>query len=549
MVVHVQLVEPGLYAAIQGIAGLYALLANCNRVNAFITPIIDLSDPGLFGNDAAEDETPELLSSYFVEKAEFRRFYSVNTPLAIVRARKGIGKSALLAHVAHQVRTGDRKTVVVQVKGSDLTGMGEFLSSDPSVLVNQWQQVICSQINVEIGRRVGFAFTDTSMALVESAELAGFRSRNLVGALIERLKVKAKFDHAEVDIVKPPAGKPSYLLDNFARENKGVNVWVVVDDIDATFTNSDQMRVKAATFFSACRKLVSDVQGVRIRAAVRTDVWTEIRRTDEALDKCEQYIVDLAWDRDEISTIILMRVLSYLRRLQPDNPRFQRWTLGRQSSKISDLIFPAMVKWGEFVIPTPHAISRLAVNRPRWATQLCRLSGSHAHRLGTKIDMNSIWEALPRFGQLRLDDLYREHGHQFAHLQSLIECFADGYRRYTTAELTRWITKRMRIDTSHLSDDPGLQLNGNRISRVLELCHFLYKIGFIYGVKQQSDELGHYTYYEDRPELLQNPSNVDDGLIWEIDASYRKVLRIKRDYHPNHDRKSKSTATLDPNQP
>ena len=42
----------------------------------------DLIDPELFGNEAGEDEDSEVLSSYFVEKSDFERFFSANTRLA-----------------------------------------------------------------------------------------------------------------------------------------------------------------------------------------------------------------------------------------------------------------------------------------------------------------------------------------------------------------------------------------------------------------------------------------------------------------------------------
>jgi len=47
----------------------------------------DLADPELFGNEAGEDETPEVLNSYFVDKPEFIRFFSEQQRLCFVRAR------------------------------------------------------------------------------------------------------------------------------------------------------------------------------------------------------------------------------------------------------------------------------------------------------------------------------------------------------------------------------------------------------------------------------------------------------------------------------
>jgi hypothetical protein len=45
----------------------------------------DLINPDLFGNDAGEDEQPEVLNSYFFEKQEFLPFFSLDRKLVFVR--------------------------------------------------------------------------------------------------------------------------------------------------------------------------------------------------------------------------------------------------------------------------------------------------------------------------------------------------------------------------------------------------------------------------------------------------------------------------------
>jgi hypothetical protein len=45
----------------------------------------DLINPELFGNEAGEDEVPEVLNSYFLEKPEFHPFFSASTRLQFVR--------------------------------------------------------------------------------------------------------------------------------------------------------------------------------------------------------------------------------------------------------------------------------------------------------------------------------------------------------------------------------------------------------------------------------------------------------------------------------
>ncbi len=497
---------------------------------------IDLTDPYLFGNDAGEDEDPDFLASYFVEKPSFRVFTNPSAKIAIARARKGLGKSALLSKVARQIAIHDTTSIVIFVRGSDLTGLGEFSSSDPSFLVNQWQQVVCSRINIEIGRRLNLALDDISMTMVESSELAGLRGRNLIGSLLDRLKTKFKFAMAEVSVEKLQQTNPLFLLQNHADNASEMNVWIFIDDIDSTYIDNENLRLKIATFFSAMRKLVTDVKGVSIRASVRTDVWTEIRRIDESLDKCEQYMVDILWSYTEFTRILVNKLHAYVKRTFPDSTEAAHWTPENNATEILGLVFSRKIPWGNSSLPTERAIHILAAGRPRWAGQLCRLAAEETARQHTRREGESrlsnhlitgaAFRAVMRhYGQYRLDDLYREHRHQFSALQSLIECFAGGQTIYTTDLLRqRILAMYMQQD----SDKPQMPiLYGRELRSELELCQFIYKIGFLHGRDDNDKKPLSFVYYEDRQDLLSNSNNFDDGMSWEIHPSYRTALNIK----------------------
>lgn len=64
---------------------------------------IRLTDPHLFGNDAAEDEDAEIFASYALERPELGDFTSPSRRICIARAYKGEGKSALLRLSARQI--------------------------------------------------------------------------------------------------------------------------------------------------------------------------------------------------------------------------------------------------------------------------------------------------------------------------------------------------------------------------------------------------------------------------------------------------------------
>ena len=471
----------------------------------------DLINPDLFGNDAGEDEHPEVLNSYFIDKQEFLPFFSPDRKLGFVRSRKGMGKSALLSEAMYRRQLSDEGELLLYVKASDLIALQVVDTSSPAALVHGWQQRMCSRINLELGSTLRFAVSDDATTLVEGAELTGFRGRNLVGALLDRLKIKAagfELSRERVDI-----GDSQALLRRFS-ERKDIKAWLYVDDVDATFLNTDAERLKVSTFFSACRNLANSVEGLNIRASVRTDVWSIVKQHDEALDKCEQYMLDLKWSTEESGRIIEKKISAFYLRTHGAIP---------ETRSTTRLVFKEPFPWGRRLLSAFRPIHILSAGRPRWATQLCRIAGGHAYQLGHNlIGMGDIKSSLKEYGQSRLSDLYKEHRHQCAEIEILVETFAGGPAQFTTDLLL----DRVR---THIIAKHGMPvLDGISIQpREMAVGHFLFRIGFINARDENVDDgpLG-FIRFEDRPQLLSSNQNRDDGLPWEIHPSYRTVLRI-----------------------
>lgn len=477
----------------------------------------DLIADDLFGNEAGEDEDPAVLSSYFVEKAEFQKFYDATSKLGIVRARKGVGKSALLKQSFLRAQQNDPESILIYVKGSDLIALQPIEAVAPSELVYAWQQRICSRINLEISNRLQLAFSDDAITLIESTELAGFTGKNIVAVLLDRLKTKIGQELTDIAIIDPAA-----MLERFVSKTDH-HVGIYIDDIDATFINTEVEKLKVSTFFSACRDLLNAVNGLVIRASVRTDVWALIRQHDEALDKCEQYSLDLRWSNKESEEILARKIIGYFKRKDPSNYYIKHLQFDPENSfPVLSLVFSGSYWWGNHPVPPDRPIVVLSAGRPRWAAQLCKMAANVAYKAGAnKIIQSNIQTVMRAYGQARIDDLYREHRHQTSDMERLLECFAGGKSRYTTSELLQLVTDR--IIKYH-----GMpKIDGTRpIRGSLDIAHFLYRIGFISGRDQRGKVLD-FVRFEDRPNLLTSSVNLDDGLEWEIHPSYRGVLRLE----------------------
>ena len=482
----------------------------------------DLIHAELFGNEAGDDEDKEVLDSYFLDKQEFDNFYSPTTKIAFVRSRKGVGKSALLrqTHFTRQ-KQSDAGELLIYLKASDLIAIQEISTSSPNDLIYGWQQRICTQINRELGASLSLGFSDDSMMLIESAELSNFRNKNLVSALIDRLRFKGL--GVEIDRSRPAISDSQALLTR-VMEKKDILVWIFIDDIDATFLNTEHERLKASTFFSACRNLSNTVEGLCIRASVRTDVWSVLAQYDEALDKCEQYMLDLTWSTIETGKIIDNKILSYFSRYYPDDPKFQALQKAPDGHVIRNIVFHEPFPWGaRRSLESFRPIHILSAGRPRWAAQLCKLSGKEAfNKRARLISIGHVRAVLREYGRKRLDDLYKEHRHQCPTLQNLVESFSGGPRRFNTDSLLDFVADKIIRKFGLPLIDGVTPARG-----AVAVAHFLFRIGFI-AARDDSDATGlGFIRFEERPNRLSTDANLDDGLEWEIHPSYRQVLRIK----------------------
>lgn len=481
----------------------------------------DLINPELFGNEAGDDEDLDVLNSYFLDKPEFGRFYSPHTRLAYVRSRKGVGKSALLKQTLFLRKEANAGEILIYVKAADLIALQDVKSSSPDELLYGWQQRICSQINLELGSTLRYGFTDDSMLLIESAEIAGFRNRNIVSALFDRLKIKGL--GAEIDRTRLTAVDHQAVLKRVLG-NQEVTVWLFVDDVDATFVNTEHERLKASTFFSACRNLVSSVKGLCIRASVRSDVWSVLAQHDEALDKCEQYMLDLAWSTTESGRILENKIISYFSRYYSDDTRFTSLQPETDGYKIRKIVFNEPFQWAGRRLESYRPIHILSAGRPRWAAQLCKLAGRDAYdKSFPLISIGHIRAVLRNYGQFRVSDLYKEHRHQCPTLQNIIESFSGGVYRFTTNELIDHVVEKIirRVGVPVID---GI----NSEKGALSVAHFLFRCGFI-AARDETDVTGlGFVRYEERPNLLTSNINLDDGMSWEVHPSYREVLRINK---------------------
>lgn len=377
---------------------------------------------------------------------------------------------------------------------------------------------ICALVNRRIGAELNLAFGDDAITLVESAELDGFKSRNLVSALTDRLR---KLIPQQATTEKIHATNEIELLKRF----DGKKVWFLVDDLDATYQRTAHENLELSTFFSACRYLAAQVTGINFRITMRTDVWPLIRRFDESLDKFEQYVHDITWSQADFRTLLSKRI-----RYQMDLLKIEISLLPQYSTEIEieehyvNQIFEARTLWNNSERPMYQIIYTLSYHRPRWAIQLCKFAQEEAIRekqgLIAKQHIDAVWG---KYGRKRISDLIAEHKHQCRDVEELINSFRGAERRMTRDELILWITNHI---TSHLSP----VIEGKSVKSPLDIAHFLFRLGFVVARAEKEDQGQGYEHYffADMPDFLSSRTNQDFGVSWEIHPCYRQALDIQK---------------------
>ena len=473
-----------------------------------------------FGNEAGDDATAHELFSYFVEQDTFAPFLSHRKRLLVATARRGVGKSALLRWIGHKLQQDAGGDLIISIRGADLVRERFGLTGQlrtPNDYIHDWMIRICSLINRYLAKEIGFAMSDDSISLVETAEIEGFKSRNIVGCLIDRLqtllekgrttnKIKTK---SEVELLKRVA------------TGRDRRVWLIVDDLDATFQNTPEEKQSLGTFFSACRYLARDVEGLNFRIAIRTDVWPFIRRDDEASGKLDQYREELAWKESEFLKLLAFRVRSGL--LEDCGysgipiPEEQ----GEQSQLVDRLFMPQM-QWGTKEVNTYKLLYTLSYERPRWAIQLCKLAQKAALRnqrqLIVRDDIHEVWG---EYGAKRIDDLVAEHKHQCPEVEEILTAFRGCERLLSRSSLLTWIK-------NHISTHLDVSIDGTRIREPIPIARFLYRIGFFVARSENDDSSYEHYRFDQMPDFLSARTNDDFGVKWEIHPCYREALDIKK---------------------
>jgi hypothetical protein len=263
---------------------------------------------------------------------------------------------------------------------------------------------------------------------------------------------------------------------------------------------------------------------LRIRAAVRPNVWTTLKLEFEALSHLEQYTRDLVWDEDGARRLLAKRIEGFLRltgkwdQVKGSLPSES----GARERLLISLVFEETIPWGKRTRPVHVALFTLSKHRPRWMIELCKIAAARAvAQRRTLILHDDVMADLASFGNRRIEDTSAEFGAQCPELGELIAAFRREPEQLTTDQLLSTIQNKI---LTHLTPRIVGAL-GKATS--LDVAAFLFQIGFFFGRQDFSDGSYEHITYSQRPHLFKARSSLDDGLIWEIHPVFRQALEMR----------------------
>ncbi len=470
-----------------------------------------------FGNEAADDVNPEELASYFVEHDSFKKFLEPKNKILVATAKKGMGKSALLQWIKYNLSKSEPEALLIKVRGVDLVRSKFNLShklETPNDYIRDWMVRICGLVNRDLALKLKIALTDDQITLVECAEIEGYKSRNLVGCLLDRFRKIL----GDLTPDKLPIKNEIEML----KRSQDKRLWILVDDLDATFQMSPSASLELSTFFSACRYLVQDLKDIYFRVTMRTDVWTVIRRLDESLDKMEQYVDEILWYQPDFRKLLSKRIETQICSFNPNFPFKKQFMDAEERDEfIIHQVFVPKMTWGEKEIHTYKILYTLSYERPRWAIQLCKLSQDRALKMNSPmINRDHITDIWGEYGKKRIADLVAEHKHQCEQIEELLNSFRGCNRLMSRDELFSWINNRV---SNHID----VKIEGQNTRNPRDIARFLFRLGFILARSDSETNYEHYSF-DQMPDFLSSRTDDDFGLKWEIHPCYREALDIKK---------------------
>ena len=481
----------------------------------------------LFGHEDAGKEDEGRLTSYYYKTVQYEEVMS-DIDLQIVIGEKGTGKSALLKMA--YIENSNSDIAPIWIRLDDLTELYDEIleAEDLYRLKTLWKRAIGKLVIMKLAAHMSFVMWEDYERALQWAYQSGYASPDFISATARILK--PMYDkYVELDKESASCGEHHTLKRMI--ENKKVRLYFDDFDLDWQGKKSDVLRIKSLLL--SLSDMTSDMDGLSVRIALRTDVY-EMIRNEEFSDKLESSIIKCKWNNQEILKTLAKRICSYFGEPFDESETEDKKTAQYNIAKYFNFIFIPKFDQSTRVwanAPTHRVIYSLIRRKPRDMVKLCQSVSEVAYRKHlSKIDASCFLDVLENYSRERLKDLINEYSNQCPDLQNLLLRMAPTQAEFRSKAIERYVytTDQLYAKIKNIQSNLNIRIYQEDreclwIADFHQVAHFLYKIGFITGRKRNDTGKIDRVYYDDSPYLLI--ANVGDrGYSWEIHPAYRGAL-------------------------
>lgn len=457
----------------------------------------------LFGPEAAEDEAPDRLKSYYFKSDVYEKVHN-ELPLRILVGHKGIGKSATFKVSFEENKS--RKHVVVWIRPDDIM---ELCQEPASLLqmIRDWKNGLSKIIYTKVLEGLGLPLDS---ALSQPINYAGHILTKIANVLKDKITQSADLDVLQSDIIN-----------GYLKVNK---IFVYIDDLDRGWKGLESDIQRISALLNAARDLSNDNPGLCIRISLRSDVYFLVRTSDESTDKIESSVIWYTWTQHQILCMLAKRVQAFRNAKISDKQllRLPQFKIATYFSDIFDDRFHASGKWSD--IPTYKMLASMIRRRPRDLVKLCTLSARTAYENNhEKIQSDDWLDNFDYYSQERIQDTVNEYKSELPDIERLLLGMKPSNRERHTSEEFIYTTDELLKKIDIITGKTPFRFSKGKVASSQELAAFMYKINFLVARKNiEGTDVINRRYFEDQKYLSNR--FVDFGYKWEVHPAFRWAL-------------------------
>lgn len=481
----------------------------------------------LFGHEDAGKEDDSRLTSYYYKTLQYEDVMS-DIKLQIITGEKGTGKSALLKMA--YIETSNTDIVPIWIRLDDLSELySDILDSNNLYqLKTLWKRSISKLVIMNLASHMSFAMGEDYKKALQWAYDTGYTTRDFISRSAKILKPMYE-QYISLDTEADSCGEHHALQRMI--DNKKIRLFLDDFDLDWQGKASDVLKIKSLLL--SLSDMTSDMNGLSVRIALRTDVY-EMIRNEEFSDKFESCLIKCKWNNQEIMKTLAKRICAYFDKpfdeINTTDPKTLQYNIVKYLNFIFVPCFDESTRvWAN--APTHRVIYSLIRRKPRDMVKLCHSIAEEAYRKQlTVIDSSCFLAILETYSQERLKDLVNEYVNQLPKLQDLLIRMAPTQKEFQNKAGKRYVysTDELYVKIQNIQQNMNISIYQAKCEKLCpanfhQIAHFLYKIGFITGRKRNESGKIERAYYDELPFLL-NANVGDRGYSWEIHPAYRGAL-------------------------